>query len=75
MYKMSKAPERIQAITGEAHIHDLCMTESNYNSKAAYHDSKLAGMLFAREISRRYANHLVHFTPAQFGKMLTQRLV
>ncbi|XP_003743525.1 retinol dehydrogenase 14 [Galendromus occidentalis] len=54
LYKLSKVPDRIQAITGEAHIHDVCQTEANYDSKAAYYDSKLAGMLFTKEIGRRF---------------------
>jgi NAD(P)-dependent dehydrogenase (short-subunit alcohol dehydrogenase family) len=39
--------------TGKVHLEDLASAHRPYNAAAAYNDSKLAGVLFARELQRR----------------------
>eukprot|EP00105_Crassostrea_gigas_P041486 XP_019925634.1 PREDICTED: retinol dehydrogenase 13 [Crassostrea gigas] len=55
----SSAPARIINVSSHAHTHtdkldfDDLNGEKNYNSIAVYHQSKLANVLFTRELSRR----------------------
>lgn len=66
LYKKSNLPDRLAALPDEARVEDLCYQEDNYDKSRAYADSKLAGMLFMHQMSRRqvHAISFFHFVTA-----------